>query len=108
MGHVRAAHLERLDSLFERHGDVTVIAGGDINVNGSRIAAYDGGNVTVRSLTGNVDAGTGAMKRRYPTDDSAGGERWNAICASPQANLLVIGEVTKGNGIVRFSPEPGK
>jgi filamentous hemagglutinin family protein len=40
--------------------DVTVIAGGDINVNGSRIAAYDGGNVTVRSLNGDVDAGTGA------------------------------------------------
>lgn len=40
--------------------DVTVIARGNINVNGSRIAAYDGGNVTVRSLEGNVDAGTGA------------------------------------------------
>ncbi len=39
--------------------DVTVIAGGDINVNGSRIAAYDGGNVTVKSLHGNIDAGTG-------------------------------------------------
>lgn len=39
--------------------DVTVIATGDINVNGSRIAAYDGGNVLVRSLEGNVDAGTG-------------------------------------------------
>ncbi|HVV71940.1 MAG TPA: hypothetical protein VHI52_10645, partial [Verrucomicrobiae bacterium] len=40
--------------------DVTVIARGDINVNGSRIAAYDGGNVTVRSLEGDVDAGTGS------------------------------------------------
>lgn len=39
--------------------DVSVIAGGDIHVNGSRIAAYDGGNVTVRSLEGSVDAGTG-------------------------------------------------
>jgi hypothetical protein len=39
--------------------DVTVIARGNIDVNGSRIAAYDGGNVTVRSLEGNVDAGTG-------------------------------------------------
>jgi filamentous hemagglutinin family protein len=39
--------------------DVTVIAGGDINVNGSRVAAYDGGNVTVESLNGNVDAGSG-------------------------------------------------
>jgi filamentous hemagglutinin family protein len=40
-------------------GDVTVIARDSINVNGSRIAAYDGGNVIVRSLEGNVDAGTG-------------------------------------------------
>ena len=40
--------------------DVTVIARGDINVNGSRIAAYDGGSVVVRSLEGTVDAGTGA------------------------------------------------
>jgi hypothetical protein len=40
--------------------DVTVTAGGDINLNGSRIAAYDGGNVTVESLHGNVDAGNGA------------------------------------------------
>jgi len=40
--------------------DVTVVADGDINVNGSRIAAYDGGNVTVESLTGNVNAGSGA------------------------------------------------
>src|SRR5208282_1494184 len=40
--------------------DVTVMAGGDINLNGSRIAAYDGGNVTVESLHGNIDAGTGA------------------------------------------------
>jgi hypothetical protein len=39
--------------------DVTVIARGNINVNGSRIAAYDGGHVLVRSLDGNVDAGTG-------------------------------------------------
>ncbi len=39
--------------------DVTVIADGNINVNGSRIAAYDGGNVTVKSLSGDINAGTG-------------------------------------------------
>ena len=39
--------------------DVNVITGGDININGSRIAAYDGGNLTVESLDGNIDAGTG-------------------------------------------------
>jgi len=39
--------------------DVAVTAGGNINLNGSRVAAYDGGNVFVKSLHGNVDAGTG-------------------------------------------------
>jgi len=42
-----------------RQGDVSVIANGDINVNGSRIATYDGGNVTVESLNGDVNAGSG-------------------------------------------------
>jgi filamentous hemagglutinin family protein len=41
-------------------GNVSVTAGGDINVNGSRIAAYDGGNVFVESTGGNVDAGNGS------------------------------------------------
>ncbi len=40
-------------------GDVSVIASGDINVNGSRIATYDGGNVTVESLNGNINVGHG-------------------------------------------------
>lgn len=40
-------------------GDVNVIAGGDIDINGSRIAAYNGGAVAIKSLTGNVDAGAG-------------------------------------------------
>jgi hypothetical protein len=38
---------------------VFVLAHGDINVNGSRIAAYDGGNVTVESLNGDINAGSG-------------------------------------------------
>lgn len=41
------------------HGDVNVIAVGDINVAGSRIAAFAGGNIFVESLQGNVDAGIG-------------------------------------------------
>jgi hypothetical protein len=41
--------------------DVSVVAGGSININGSRIAAYDGGNVTVISLHGDVNAGQGGQ-----------------------------------------------
>ena len=40
-------------------GDVSVIANGNVNINGSRIAAYDGGNLTVLSQTGDVNAGVG-------------------------------------------------
>ena len=40
-------------------GNISVIADGDMNVDGSRIAAYDGGNIFVESLTGNVNAGSG-------------------------------------------------
>jgi filamentous hemagglutinin family protein len=41
--------------------DVFVVAGGDININGSRIAAFDGGNVTVESLHGDVAVGSGGL-----------------------------------------------
>lgn len=39
-------------------GNIDVAARGDIHINGSRIAAYDGGHVIVRSLEGSIDAGT--------------------------------------------------
>jgi filamentous hemagglutinin family protein len=41
--------------------DISVIAQGDINIAGSRIAAFDGGDIFVESLTGNVNAGTGNL-----------------------------------------------
>lgn len=40
-------------------GSIFVNAQDDVNVNGSRIAAYDGGNVSVFSQTGDVNAGSG-------------------------------------------------
>jgi filamentous hemagglutinin family protein len=40
-------------------GNISVSAQGDVNIDGSRIAAYDGGNITVFSQTGDVNAGTG-------------------------------------------------
>jgi filamentous hemagglutinin family protein len=41
-------------------GDVSAIAEGNVNVNGSRIVTYDGGDLTVESLDGDVNAGSGA------------------------------------------------
>lgn len=40
-------------------GNVNVTALGDIDINGSRIAAYNGGNIFVESFTGDVNAGSG-------------------------------------------------
>ena len=40
-------------------GNVSVTANANVNVDGSRIAAYDGGNVTVTSENGDVNAGAG-------------------------------------------------
>ena len=36
-----------------------VVANGDININGSRIGTFDGGDVWVESTHGKVDAGQG-------------------------------------------------
>jgi filamentous hemagglutinin family protein len=44
------------------HSDVSVTAGGDINVGSGCIATFNGGNVFVESYTGSVDAGSGANK----------------------------------------------
>jgi filamentous hemagglutinin family protein len=40
-------------------GNVNVTAVGDVNVDGSRIATYDGGNLNVTSTQGDVNAGEG-------------------------------------------------
>src|SRR5205085_2305274 len=48
--------------------DVSVMASGDVNVAGSRIAAFNGGNIFVESLTGNVNAGSGALSQVAVTE----------------------------------------
>jgi hypothetical protein len=40
-------------------GNVNVSAFGNIDINGSRVAAYNGGSIAIKSLTGNVNAGSG-------------------------------------------------
>ena len=41
--------------------DVAVYANRNININGSRIGAFDGGNVTVESFHGDINAGVGGL-----------------------------------------------
>jgi hypothetical protein len=70
-----------------------VIANGDINVDGSRIATYDGGNIFVESLHGNVNAGTG------------GGEPVliHKVFINAQGQLEVTSDEIPGSGILATS-----
>ena len=74
-------------------GDINVVANGDINVDASRIAAYDGGNIFVESLQGNVLAGTGG-------EGSADFEK-PYLNAEGQPSFLT--EVIPGSGIIGTS-----
>ncbi|HEX3799007.1 MAG TPA: filamentous hemagglutinin N-terminal domain-containing protein [Verrucomicrobiae bacterium] len=47
------------------HSDVSVSAFGDVNINGSRIAAYNGGAVSVTSTHGDVEVGSGGNNYVY-------------------------------------------
>jgi filamentous hemagglutinin family protein len=72
-------------------GNVTVTATSDLNVDGSRIAAYDGGSITVESLTGDVNAGTGG----------AGYVSLNALELDPVTGQLIsIPATIPGSGIL--------
>jgi filamentous hemagglutinin family protein len=58
---VLSANVSALRGIYSTSGgDVTVVAADDVNVNGSRIATYNGGNITVESLNGDVNVGNGA------------------------------------------------
>jgi len=71
-------------------GNVTVIAKKDINVDGARIAAFDGGNVFVESLTGNVDAGSGG----------AGQVNINVVTVLPDGSIYFPQEPINASGIL--------
>jgi hypothetical protein len=72
-------------------GNVSVTAFGDVNVDGSRIAAYNGGNITIESLTGNVNAGAGG----------AGYVSLSALELDPLSGLLTsIPATIPGSGIL--------
>jgi filamentous hemagglutinin family protein len=42
-------------------GGISITAAGDVNVDSSRIATYEGGNINIVSTTGDVNAGTGGV-----------------------------------------------
>ncbi len=64
-------------------GDVHVTAARDINIEGSRIAAYNGGDVFVKSLDGNVNVGSGG---------------------NSYVNVQLVGRDANGNAVTREDP----
>jgi len=71
-------------------GNISVTANGDVDVASSRIAAYDGGNISVTSQTGNVNAGSGAI----------GAVAFTALELDPTTHELVgLGRTIPGSGI---------
>jgi filamentous hemagglutinin family protein len=80
-------------------GDVTVSALGDIDINGSRIATYNGGNIYVESLTGNVNVGSGS-------DDL--NTVFVAFVNPATGNVATYAEDAFGSGIVANTLVPPK
>ena len=71
-------------------GHVSVTAFGNVNIDGSRIATFDGGNITVESQTGTVNVGSG-------------GDTYNGVYVSyvdPAGNANFYAEYVYGSGIV--------
>lgn len=56
---VAGVHAYALGIFTSGPGDVNVSASGDINIDSSRVGAFDGGNINVESYQGNVNAGSG-------------------------------------------------
>ena len=72
-------------------GNINITANNDVNVDGSRIAAYDGGNINIESVNGDVNAGVGG----------AGFVTLNALEIDPKTGQLIsIPATIPGSGIL--------
>jgi filamentous hemagglutinin family protein len=71
-------------------GGVSITATGDVNVDGSRIAAYNGGDITVKSLEGDVNAGSGG----------AGSVTMQSLELNKAGKLVAIAASIPGSGIL--------
>jgi len=72
-------------------GNISVVAQDNVNLNGSRIAAYNGGNINIKSLNGDVNAGAGG----------AGYVSLNALQLDPVTHQLIsIPATIPGSGIL--------
>ena len=71
-------------------GDISITTVGNINVNGSRIATYNGGDINITSVNGDVNAGAGG----------AGYVSVNALELNSRGQLFGIPATIPGSGIL--------
>ena len=97
--------------------NIDIVAKNDVAVSGSRIAAYDGGNVHILSQTGSVDAGLGGsgfVVLSKPYFDEASGLVQNVSSTIPGSGILtttfpsaVPGETTVRLGSIAIETPRG-
>ncbi|HUJ78871.1 MAG TPA: hypothetical protein VLY45_00995, partial [Nitrospiria bacterium] len=85
-------------------GDIVIKADGNVEVNSSRVATFGTGNITIESVNGNINAGSGDRKQEVrfaiPVIDPVTGQPvLNA--QGQQENLIVY---VPGSGIFTFDP----
>jgi hypothetical protein len=71
--------------------NIDIMAQGNIEVNGSRVAAYDGGNIQIVSESGNVDAGQGGngfIRVSKPYFDVASGQIRYSSATIPGSGII--------------------
>ena len=71
-------------------GNISINAGGNVNVDGSRIATYNGGNINILSQTGDVNAGSGG----------SGFVSFQALELNASGQLVQIPALIPGSGIL--------
>ncbi len=92
------------------HSDVSVTAGGNINVGSARIAAFNGGNVSVLSKAGDVNAGVGANLALtvygFFINPVTGLPAWTEFGDLTDAASLQAHPAPYGSGIIAILPTP--
>jgi fibronectin-binding autotransporter adhesin len=96
-------------------GNIDVTAGGTVDVAGSRIGTFDGGNINIASLTGNVDAGSGTQSSifltLYQVDPFTGLiDQLTQTFPGSGIQTLTLPQTVSGNGVTLTEPatdQPG-
>jgi hypothetical protein len=86
-------------------GGITIHANGDVNVNESRVATLSGGDITIESVHGDINAGSGARNEQveFPIAlrDQDGNIIIDPVTGKPIYRIIYV----PGSGIFTFHPD---